>query len=218
MFQDSQDDEYVDLILKRLEDEDPLVWTSQFCNIIKNLKNDDYETLNDIGCQVGQFYKAIKHYDLSFIEYSGFDIEEKYLKEFEKKFPACKHKIHLLDVSKDILPEANFSIMSATLEHIENYKITLKNILQSTKKVSIIRTFLGDNYESSWIWKKGAKNLYQIQQFKWEDLDLIYLNENFDAQIVQDDFTKSIPHTVNIDYRNKEPVIRTQHIIVAKRK
>lgn len=217
MFQKSQNNEYVDIILKRLEDEIPLVWTSQFCNIIKNFKKNNIETLNDIGCQVGQFYKAIKYHNLDFINYKGFDIEENYLIEFRKKFIECKCKTHLLDVSNQNLPEADFSVMSATLEHIENYEQSLINILKSTKKISIIRTFLGLDYKNSFVWKNGAKTFYQVQQFKFEDLFSIYLKENFTMKIVQDEFTKSIPQIIDIDYRNKEPILRTQYIILGEK-
>jgi len=213
MFQKSQDQSYMKLIVERLKEEKPLVWTNQFCNLLKDFS---VSSINDIGCQVGQFYKALKYNKLS-LDYYGFDIEKKYLKVFNEKFKECKKRIKKLDISKQKPTEVDASIISATLEHIENYKQSLENILQPTKKIAIVRTFLGEEYKSSLVWKEKAKSPYLIQQFDFETIYRIFNEQGFVFQIIQDEYTKSIPQFINLDYRSHKPVFRTQYIILAKR-
>ena len=81
MFQESQDKEYFSLCVHRAK-KTYLVWVEQFLDIIS--ENADMNTtlkLNDIGCNLGQFWKGLKRRDFVNIDYNGFDYEEMYVEE-----------------------------------------------------------------------------------------------------------------------------------------
>ena len=59
MFHESQDKEYLDLCIYRAKNV-YLEWVEQFLDIIhENVKLDGTKTLNDIGCNVGYFWKGL---------------------------------------------------------------------------------------------------------------------------------------------------------------
>ena len=88
----TQNKDYLDLSIKRLN-EPALIWVSQFTDIINSkIKSFDKPVLriNDIGCNVGHFYRNINQI-YSKVNYTGFDISKTYL-----------------DIAHNHFPEANF--------------------------------------------------------------------------------------------------------------
>jgi SAM-dependent methyltransferase len=185
----TQNKDYLDLSIKRL-DEPPLIWVSQFTDII-NAKIKTIDTpilkINDIGCNVGHFYRNISQIE-SRVDYTGFDISQTYL-----------------DIAHDHFPEANFiledvggsefdknkyncdiSIISATLEHIEHYEAFLENIFQSTNELVLIRTFIGNESRKDYCLKPGANQSYLIRQFKLAELKDKSFNSSWNCEEIQD--------------------------------
>jgi SAM-dependent methyltransferase len=185
----TQNKDYLDLSIKRL-DEPPLIWVSQFTDII-NAKiktiNIPILKINDIGCNVGHFYRNISQIE-SRVNYTGFDISQTYL-----------------DIAHDHFPEANFiledvggsefdknkyncdiSIISATLEHIEHYEVFLENIFQSTNELVLIRTFIGNESRKDYCLKPGANQSYLIRQFKLAELKDKSFNSSWNCEEIQD--------------------------------
>jgi 2-polyprenyl-3-methyl-5-hydroxy-6-metoxy-1,4-benzoquinol methylase len=187
--QTTQNQEYLDLSIKRLS-ETPLIWVSQFSKIInEKVKSLDKLILkiNDIGCNVGHFYRNVNLID-SIVEYTGFDISQTYL-----------------DIAQDYFPEANFiledvgsmefdrnkyncdiSIISATLEHIEDYEVFLENIFQSTNHLVLIRTFIGSQSLKDYCLKPGANQSYLIRQFQLSDLKDKSFNDSWICEEIED--------------------------------
>ena len=60
--------------------------------------------------------------------------------------------------------------MSATLEHIPDFEKALSNILCTTEKLFILRTFVGDKSLSDYCRTHGALEPFLIHQFTLPDL------------------------------------------------
>ena len=123
--------------------------------------------INDIGCNVGHFARNINELK-SDVDYRGIDISDVYLNIARQKFPELRFENQ--DFSSKELNREKFkcdiSIISATLEHIQNYKHFLKNIFSSTQKLVLIRTFIGDESRKEYCQKENALKPYLIRQFK----------------------------------------------------
>ena len=103
MFQKSQNSEYLDTIIERAKNK-YLIWVVQFLDIVReNISLKRRQKLNDIGCNVGQFWKGLKRREFN-IEFRGYDIEPQYI--------AIAKSILLLATSP---PITSFSISSSKM-------------------------------------------------------------------------------------------------------
>jgi len=207
----TQNGEYLDLSIKRLN-EPALIWVSQFTDIINSkMKSIDKPELkiNDIGCNVGHFYRNIDQIT-SKVNYAGFDISKTYLDIARSHFPEASF------IQEDI-GNKNFdkkkytcdvSIISATLEHIEDYEQFLENVFLSTRVFVLIRTFTGDKSLKDYCLKLGANNSYLIRQFKINDLINRPFNNRWSYSQIIDKATDGCEKEVC------ENIIRKQEIIL----
>lgn len=211
MFQKSQNKEYIQVIVDRAKN-DYLIWVEQFLDIIKEEINYQKSyVLNDIGCCVGQFWKGLKRRDIK-VDYQGYDIEPLYIKFAVKLFPEKKDCFHILDITKEKPPQADISIISATLEHLDFYIPALPNVLETTKKLVIIRAFLGETGDKSICLKKGARMSYWVNQFSFTEILSLLDHYGFDTVVKRDRYTESLPKYLG------DGIVRTQYVIVAKRR
>jgi SAM-dependent methyltransferase len=84
----TQNSDYLDLSVSRLSSP-ILIWVSQITDIINsNIENFDNSEIqiNDIGCNVGHFYRNISEIKRK-VKYTGFDISETYLEIGRSHFP-----------------------------------------------------------------------------------------------------------------------------------
>ena len=169
----TQNEDYLDLSIKRLN-EPALIWVSQFTDII-NLKMKSFDKpalkINDIGCNVGHFYRNVSEIK-SKVNYTGFDISKTYLDIAHNHFPEANFILedvgsHKFDKNKY---NCDISVISATLEHIEDYEVFLENVFQSTNDLVLIRTFIGNESRKDYCLKPGANQSYLIRQFKLAEL------------------------------------------------
>ena len=162
MFQKSQNDEYLEICINRVINE-YLTWVEQVLDIIsENIDINKKLKLNDIGCNLGQFWKGLKRREMENIDYNGFDFEEVYIQEAKKIFPEVSEKFNLLDITKTLPAQCDITVCSATLEHLEYLQPGLDNMLNSTDKFFLLRTFLGETPLKQKKMKKGAKTYYNI--------------------------------------------------------
>ncbi len=97
MFQESQNKEYLELCIDRTKNVE-LVWVEQFLDVIFNSVNSEKQLrLNDIGCNLGQFWKGLKKRGGN-IKYRGYDFEEIYLDQARKLFPEISNKLFRFDI------------------------------------------------------------------------------------------------------------------------
>ena len=188
-----------------------MIWVNQFTQIINsNLEKVNLEsvTINDIGCNVGHFARNIEKINKR-VNYRGIDISKTYLDIAKKNFLNLNFIID--DFSrKDLIRsdfEADITVVSATLEHIEEYFVFLENIFATTSKNVIIRTFLGDETKVQYCRKEAASNEYLIRQFQIDDIVNKSFNKNWSYEIIKDQATNS---------ENKkicENIFRTQFVV-----
>ena len=124
-------------------------------------------TLNDLGCCVGNFFRGVDFLQGS-INYRGYDVSDIYLSIAREFFPAGNFL--KLDISEQMPQEADVTVMSATLEHLDNYTNALKNIFSSTKKLVILRTFVGPESLFDRCQTFQATDSYLIRQFTIEEI------------------------------------------------
>jgi SAM-dependent methyltransferase len=209
----TQNGDYLDLSVKRLSSP-ILIWVDQITDIInRNIKKfDDSEIqINDIGCNVGHFYRNIKEVNCK-VKYTGFDISDTYLEIGRSHFPEASFVNEDVggknfDVSKY---KCDVSVISATLEHIEDYETFLKNIFDSTRLFVILRTFVGEESLKEYCLKPGASQSYLIRQFTLDDVIHKSFNLGWETEVIQDKATEGKEKEVC------EKILRTQKIISFK--
>ena len=210
----TQNGDYLDLSVKRLSSP-ILIWVDQITGLInKNIENISKKDIriNDIGCNVGHFYRNIDQIK-SNVSYTGFDISDTYLEIARSHFPTANFVNEDLgsknfDTSKY---ECDISVISATLEHIDDYEIFLKNTFESTKLFVILRTFIGEESLEDHCLKPGASKSYLIRQFMFEDLKDRSFNLKWKYEVMQDKATESKEKEVC------DSIFRTQKIIIFKK-
>ena len=195
----TQNKDYLDLSIKRLN-EPALIWVSQFTDIINSkIKSIDKLVIkiNDIGCNVGHFYRNINEIN-SKVSYAGFDISKTYLDIARSHFPEASFIQEDVGSSKFDKNKYNcdISVISATLEHIENYEVFLENVFQSTNELVLIRTFIGNESRKDYCLKPGANQSYLIRQFKLAELTDKSFNSYWNYDEIEDLATGGIQKQV----------------------
>ena len=205
---ETQNSDYLEVSEKRLA-EPPLIWVNQFTEIINSKFGASQEIkVNDIGCNVGHFARNINELK-SNVDYRGVDISDVYLNVARQKFPELRFENQ--DFSSKELNREQFkcdiSIVSATLEHVQNYKQFLKNIFSSTQKLVLIRTFLGDESRKDYCQKENALNPYLIRQFKKDQLVNRDFNKKWTVEFREDKATKSKWKNICAEIKRRQIVI-----------
>ena len=194
----TQNDEYLRLSSERLSDP-PLMWVNQFTHIINDFvgKNKEKYVINDIGCNVGHFARNVELIN-SDVAYRGIDISKTYLEIAKHHFPRLNFFIEdfaqkNLNISQF---ECDISVVSATLEHIDDYEQFLSNVFKTTNQMVLIRTFIGETSEMDYCLKEGATQSYLIRQFMLSDLDKKDFNKDWPFEEIIDEATLSKPKII----------------------
>lgn len=212
MFQKSQDKEYLGTCINRAKNIE-LTWVEQFLDIISD-RVDFKENLrlNDIGCNLGQFWKGLKKREWERnVQYNGYDFEEIYLNEAKKIFPEISEKLNKLDITREKPADCDISVCSATLEHLEYLQPGFDNILESTEKLVLLRTFLGAEPMRSIRVKKGAETYYNIHQFSFSEFFSAFEKKGFSVKVIRDRYTDSMPNYIG------QGIIRSFFIIAGSK-
>lgn len=205
MFHKSQNKEYLELCVERTLG-DKFDWVNQFLDILGNTVG----TINDIGCNVGQFYKALGGKNKT--NYVGYDIEPIYIEKAKELFP--DGKFSLLNINNESPRSADISISSATVEHCGSS--ALDNILSTTKKLAIVRTLVGMKHEEDYHQKKGSAP-YIVKQFSFEEIFKTFVKNGFRVKLEMDRHTKSLPYYIQNEEYPDRGIIRTQYVIVGEK-
>ena len=194
----TQNDEYLKLSSQRLS-EPPLIWVNQFTQIINDCigKNKEKYAINDIGCNVGHFARNIELINAD-ITYRGIDISKTYLELAKHHFPNLDFFVE--DFAQKELNISQFNcdiaVVSATLEHIDDYGQFLNNIFKTTRQMVLIRTFIGETSEMDYCLKEGATQSYLIRQFVLSDLVNKDFNKDWLFEEIIDEATLSKPKVI----------------------
>ena len=212
----TQNKDYLDLSIKRLN-EPALIWVSQFTDIINSkIKTIDKPVLriNDIGCNVGHFYRNVNEIK-SKVYYTGFDISQTYLDIAYNHFPEAHFILEDLGSSKFDKTKYNcdISIISATLEHIEEFEVFLENIFESTNDLVLIRTFTGDESRKDYCLKPGATQSYLIRQFQLAELKDKSFNSSWNCDEIEDLATGGVQKRVCDGIDRSQRILSFQKVI-----
>lgn len=203
---ETQDEDYLSLMRERIDDNSrPLIWCEQFANIISDLPHSNQNLIiNDIGCNVGHFCRVVCSMGRSII-YNGYDISGTYVELAKKNFP--DHMFYVADISRtEPLTIADVSIVSATLEHIRNWKEALKNIYLSTRNVVLVRSFFGDTPAVDMLMKAEARSPYIVRRFSFSVFASHANLHGFKVEFIRDRATDSIPTHLG------GGIVRTQYV------
>lgn len=176
-------DKQVDFYKKRLENV-RLTWCQQVFEIIKKL-NYSNPKINDLGCNYFQFYKEIK-INKYMCDYFGYDIDKKFVNLGLAKFPELNKKYKITNIENTILRKADISIISDTLEVTEKPEKIIKNLILSTKKIIILRTFLSSREKVKIVKNKVLDVPYFINCFSYNMIIEHFMKNNFFPQIYPD--------------------------------
>ncbi len=182
----------LDIYKYRIEKEN-LIWVNQVTQILKNQFSKKKYKINDLGCNLFQLYKGLKKKKLTKkFDYNGYDHDKTYINTGLKYFPELKKKYKIINLEKNIPMQTDISVISATLEHLNNPDKGLDNILKSTKKTILIRSFFGQKKITKLFKDKNfVDNPYYINQFTFPWLKNKLKNQKFKlTQIKKDQATK----------------------------
>jgi 2-polyprenyl-3-methyl-5-hydroxy-6-metoxy-1,4-benzoquinol methylase len=206
----TQNNEYLKLSSQRLS-EPPLIWVNQFTQLINDFIGDHKGkyVINDIGCNVGHFARNVELIN-SDIAYRGIDISKTYLEIAKKYFP--KLNFYVEDFAQKDLNISQFfcdiSVVSATLEHIDDYEQFLSNIFKTTSQMVLIRTFIGKESEMDYCLKEGATQSYLIRQFLLSDLVNKDFNKDWLFEEIIDEATLSKPKVICNSITRSQQILR----------
>ena len=93
----------------------------------------------------------------------------------------------MANIEKTKLRKSDISIIADTLEHTEKPEKVIKNIISSTKKIIILRTFLSSEEKVEIVKnKKDLKKPYFINCFSFDMIIEYFIKNNFFPQIYPD--------------------------------
>ena len=199
--------------IKRVKEIDH-IWVEQVIKLLEKTTDKSKYSLNDIGCNLFQFYKGIRRLRLEKkYKYRGYDIDDFYLKSGIQIFKELKKKFTQLDIEKEKPRSADISIVSALLEHTNKYEIALKNVLESTNQILILRTFLGKDRRLVYKNKKEKIKGYWINEYSIKKIQGLLISENFSIiKIFEDRATKGKMHEVYPKIKRKFSIILAKKI------
>ncbi len=166
-----------------------LTWCQQVFEIIKKL-NYSNPKINDLGCNYFQFYKEIK-INGYLCNYFGYDIDKNFVNLGLLKFPELKKKYKIANIENTSLRKSDISVISDTLELTENPEKIIKNIILSTKKIIILRTFLSSKERVKVVKNKILDVPYFINSFSFNMIIEYFIKNDFFPQIYPDLATNS---------------------------
>ena len=168
-------------------------------NFTKNLK------INDIGCNYFQFYKELKLRNLK-CDYLGYDHDKRFLDIGLNKFPELKNKFHLADIEKvNQIRNADITVISALLEHLNKPTKVLNLLIQNTKKCLILRTPVSKTSSFNLIEPALEHSGYLFNVFGKKVLENLFSKNRFAVNFHTDIFTQiSSNHFVKKDKIKKK--------------
>jgi ubiquinone/menaquinone biosynthesis C-methylase UbiE len=182
--------------------------TKQLVKLISTIYQPGMKVL-DVGCNVGHYLSGIRK-KFPKLDYTGVDAYDSYIAIAKQAFKNdSKAKFEVKDIFNPLFPDKPFDIVFCcnVILHLPDFRKPVTNLLESTKKVCIIRTLLGnytnlvksptkDEYDNEgnpldyWYlntWKKDYFTKF-IQKLGWK-VELI--PDEFDPKAIQNEFKKT---------------------------
>ena len=161
-----------------------LKWCKQIVSLLNLFK---VKSLKDLGCNYFQLYKEIKYQKMN-IKYFGYDAEQVFIKLGLNFFPELKNNYVIGNVEDIRLKTTDVTVISAMLEHSDKPKKILKNAINTTRKILIIRSYFGPTNKKA-IHSKGIKNPINFNQFSFKEIQKILKKKNYNCNYILDEST-----------------------------
>lgn len=179
--------------------------TKQLVNLISEVYHSEMNIL-DVGCNAGHYLHGLRRISTE-LDYTGVDAYEHYIKSAKEIFKNDpKAYFEVKDILKPIFPEKPFDIVFCcnVILHLPDFRIAIKNLLDSTKKICIIRTLIGNDtsivklvwdhefddngnpldYQYMNTWKKE----YIVDYIKKLGWNVELIKDEFDPNILQKEY------------------------------
>lgn len=209
-FETVTDSDYIELLTRRLHDDNPLTWITQAREILESDIQPGFSLL-DVGCATGYASKMFRE-----LQYLGVDVEETYLDIARQYFAGIDQTEFLLhDFTRGpIRRSTEIVIVNAVLEHCPSLSPVLDNILASASRVVLVRTFLGDFQQINTVPSPKPAFAATVRKFSnqyaFADLFKILEQHGFQGTVIRDRYTDSMPRYV-------DKAMRTFYFVKAKR-
>ncbi len=187
-----------------------LKWCKQIISLLNLFK---VKTLKDLGCNYFQLYKEIK-YQKKKIKYFGYDAERIFIRLGLNFFPELKNSYKIGNVENIKLKTTDVTVISAMLEHSDKPKKILKNAINTTKKILIIRSYFGPINKKT-IHSKGTKNPINFNQFSFKEMQKILEKKGFICNYILDVSTNFSIQSKYLNNLKKSPNKRNMFILFA---
>ena len=154
-----------------------LTWCQQVIELIKklNIKN---PKINDLGCNYFQLYKEIKIQKFR-CNYFGYDIDKNFIQLGLSNFPKLKNRYKVKNISKYRPRKTEISVISDVLEVTEEPLNFLNNVIKTTSKIIILRTFIDNKSKIKLVKNKKLNQPYFINQFSYNMILDLFLKNNY---------------------------------------
>lgn len=119
--------------------------TQQLVRLISQVYQPGMRIL-DVGCNVGHYLPALRRLDPD-INYVGVDAYPIYIEKAKAIFGENERTAFLVkDIMEQLFPDRPFDIVLCCnlIVHLPDFRLPVRNLLESTKGVCFIRTFLGE--------------------------------------------------------------------------
>lgn len=132
-------------LVKRAKNELPLMEsTKQVAKIIESIYHPGMRVL-DVGCNAGHYLRGLLPIDPN-IHYTGVDAYKVYINQAKKIYRHLPNvNFAVKDIFKPLYPKDPYDIVYCcnVILHLPDFRVPIKNLLQSSKKYCIIRTLVG---------------------------------------------------------------------------
>ncbi|MBI4060204.1 MAG: class I SAM-dependent methyltransferase [Elusimicrobia bacterium] len=181
--------------------------TKQLVKLLRPLYKPGMRIL-DVGCNAGHYLRGILELDAK-ASYTGVDAYPYYInqaKEIYKDLPNASFEVK--DVFNPLFPKKPFDITYCcnVLLHLPDFRRPLRNILESTAKVSLVRTLIGERativklVEGEEFDEKGEPKKFTYQNTYTKAMiarcaaslgwDAEFIDDEFDAKVLASEHGK----------------------------
>lgn len=188
--------DYLELLIRRLNDDTPLTWLVQAREILESDVK-VHTSILDIGCATGYAAKVFPE-----LEYLGIDVEDQYLEIAREHFPGDDRvKFLSHDMMRPIEGRKDIVILNAVLEHCPTLSPTLDNVIASTGKTLLIRTFLGEVQQIHTVPSPKPAFADTVRKFSnqyaFTKVFRTLERHGFAGTVIRDRYTDSLPRYVD---------------------
>jgi SAM-dependent methyltransferase len=195
-FEQVTDDGYLALLERRLHSDTPLTWLQQARDILAPYLP-GMRSIIDVGCATGYAAKVFPELD-----YLGLDLEEAYLKIARAYFdgnPRVSFRNH--DIVAAPTERADTILLNAVLEHCPSLSPALDNLISCAGRMVLMRTWLGEKEQIHTIPSPKAQYAQTVRkcsnQYAFIDIFRTFDKHGFDAVLIRDRYSDSLPYYVD---------------------